>query len=138
MFNLDSRLVADTVPIGRLTLACLLLMNDARYPWLILVPQRPQIREIFELDPADQAQLLAEIVLVSRFVSDSFPTDKINVAALGNVVAQLHVHIVGRRRDDPAWPRPVWGVGEAVRYDAAGIAAMRARLAELPGLSPAA
>jgi diadenosine tetraphosphate (Ap4A) HIT family hydrolase len=137
MFELDARLVADSHPLGRLALSHLLLMNDRRYPWLILVPERPGIREIFELGDAERSQLLDEIVLLSRFVSDSFPVDKINIGALGNVVPQLHVHVVGRRAGDFAWPKPVWGLGEAVHYDTDGVERFRALAGRLPGLQPA-
>ncbi len=115
-FSLDPRLAADTVPVGRLTLCRLLLMNDQTFPWLILVPERPGAREIFELAEADQSRLIQEISLVSRTVAHCFQAEKINVAALGNVVPQLHVHVVARFRNDPAWPGPVWGKLPAEPY----------------------
>jgi diadenosine tetraphosphate (Ap4A) HIT family hydrolase len=136
MFEIHSRLAADSFDLGRLPLSHLRLMNDRRYSWLILVPEQPDISEIFELDSAQRAQLLEEIVVVSRFVSDSFPVDKINVAALGNVVPQLHVHIIGRRHDDFAWPQPVWGIGSAVPYDLADVGSIRALARRLPELKP--
>lgn len=109
MFALHERLAADTLPVGRLRLCRVLLMNDATYPWLILVPEVADLREIFELEAADRALLMEEIALVSRALADAFRPDKINVAALGNLVPQLHVHVVARFRGDPAWPAPIWG-----------------------------
>jgi diadenosine tetraphosphate (Ap4A) HIT family hydrolase len=112
--------------MGRLPLCRLLLMNDHRYPWLILVPERDAVRELYELNDRDRRQLMEEVALVSRFIRDSFHCQKLNVAALGNVVPQLHVHVIGRRSDDFAWPKPVWGIGEAVPYEAAAAERMRA------------
>ena len=108
-FSLDARLTADTIACGRLPLSHLMLMNDARYPWLILVPERPEVRELFELTAADRAILIEEIAAVGAVLARICTPDKINVAALGNIVAQLHIHIVGRFTGDPAWPGPVWG-----------------------------
>ena len=115
-FSLDPRLAADTFLVGRLVLCRLLLMNDQTFPWLILVPERPEIREIFELAEDDRSRLIEEISLVSRVVAGCFHADKINVAALGNVVPQLHVHVLARSRNDPAWPGPVWGKLSATPY----------------------
>lgn len=106
---LHDRLRADTVEIARLDLSLLLLMNARQWPWLILVPQRTGLREIHELAPADRATLMEEIARCSRLLADLFQPDKINVGALGNIVPQLHVHVIARRQDDPAWPKPVWG-----------------------------
>lgn len=108
-FELHPRLAADTFPVGDLPLCRLLLMNDAQYPWFILVPRREGAREIYLLDEADQAQLLRESVRLSRAMMDAFRGHKLNVAALGNVVPQLHVHHIVRYPGDPAWPGPVWG-----------------------------
>jgi diadenosine tetraphosphate (Ap4A) HIT family hydrolase len=108
-FEIDPRLAADCHRLGRLPLCELLLMNDAQYPWCILVPRRPQIREIYELAAADQAHLLAESVALGRAMRMAFGGDKLNVAALGNLVPQLHLHHIVRRVGDPAWPAPVWG-----------------------------
>ena len=108
-FELDSRLAADCHRLGSLPLCELLLMNDAQYPWCILVPRRAGIREIYELSAADQALLLAESVALGRALRAAFGGDKLNVAALGNVVPQLHLHHIVRRAGDPAWPAPVWG-----------------------------
>jgi diadenosine tetraphosphate (Ap4A) HIT family hydrolase len=127
-FSLDARLVADTIACGRLPLSRLLLMNDARYPWLILVPERPQVRELFELSPADRATLIEEIAAIGAMLARICTAYKINVAALGNVVAQLHIHIVGRFTGDPAWPGPVWGRLPPLPYSAAAAEAMIARV----------
>lgn len=115
-FTLDSRLAADGLTVGDTRLCRLLLMNDARYPWCILVPRRPQVREIYELPAEDRQRLLEESVVLGRAMMDVFGGDKLNVAALGNQVPQLHLHHVVRRIGDPAWPAPVWGVGRARRY----------------------
>lgn len=132
-FALDPRLAADTLEIADLGLSRLLLMDDSRYPWLILVPRRPALREIIDLDAAARGALMEEIALASHFVRGLPGVEKLNVGALGNVVAQLHVHVLGRAKGDPAWPGPVWGVGTAVRYAperaAALIAEARAALA---------
>lgn len=109
MFTLDPRLQADTIGIGDFKLCRLLLMNDATYPWFILVPRRENSREIHHLTTEDQAQLWQESVCLSGWMELAFSFDKLNVAALGNVVSQLHLHHVGRRSDDPTWPGPVWG-----------------------------
>lgn len=104
-------------------------MNDRRFPWLILVPERDSVREIHELSPADRAALIEEIALGSGVLERLFHPDKLNVGALGNVVPQLHVHVVARTAGDPAWPGPVWGSGAAVPYGKDEIAEVRARLA---------
>lgn len=134
-FALDPRLVADTHVIGELPLCRLLLMDDARYPWLILVPRIAGARELIDLDESDQRSLLAELAGVGRALEALLKPDKLNIAALGNVVPQLHVHLVARFTDDAAWPRPVWGIGERVRYEAgareARIAQLRSTLAPL-------
>lgn len=108
-FQLHARLAADTVEIGVLPLSRLLLMDDMTFPWCVLVPARAGIREIHDLDAADQLQLMQEISGVSAAMMDAFRADKMNVAALGNQVPQLHVHIIARFEADSAWPAPVWG-----------------------------
>lgn len=133
-FTLHPRLAANTIDLGRLTLCRLLLMNDARWPWFILVPERAGVREIFELEENDQMLLHTETMLLSRSVNDSFRADKMNIAALGNVVPQLHVHVIARHEGDAAWPAPVWGKGEPVPYDPPGLEGVRAFAATLPGL----
>jgi len=116
MFELHPRLNEDCITIGNFPLCRLLMMNDASYPWFILVPQRPEVREMFELSLVDQQQLMVESSLLSKAISEQFHADKINVAALGNVVPQLHVHHIARFVNDPAWPAPVWGHAEANPY----------------------
>lgn len=128
MFKLDERLFKDTVVLGDFTLCRVLLMNDSRYPWLILVPRRAGISELFELEMAEQQQLWQETSYVGQVLKDVFQADKINIATLGNVVKQLHMHIVVRMQDDAAWPAPVWGNGAAQGYTDETLAAMRARL----------
>ena len=115
-FELDPRLAADTVLVGETPLSRVLLMNDARYPWLILVPRRSNVTEPFELSEADQAQLWQESMRLGEAVKAHFAADKLNIAALGNQVAQLHVHHIARFHTDDAWPGPVWGVGSSVPY----------------------
>jgi diadenosine tetraphosphate (Ap4A) HIT family hydrolase len=108
-FALDPQLERDTVAVGDLPLARVLLMNDANFPWLIVVPRHAGAVEIFDLDAAARAQLMRELALLAQLLKDMTGCHKINIAAIGNVVPQLHVHVIARRRDDPAWPRPVWG-----------------------------
>ena len=115
-FLLDPTLDADTLVIGRLVLSRVLLMNDARYPWLILVPERPDLAEIIDLEEAARHQLMREIGAASEALKALFRPDKLNVAALGNRVRQLHVHVIARFVSDQAWPGPVWGVGAAEAY----------------------
>ncbi len=116
MFQLDPRLENDTVKIGELALCDLLLATDANYPWVILVPRQANITELYQLSEDDQLQLMREISAVSRRMTTHFLAHKINVAALGNVVAQLHVHIIARYDTDPAWPGPIWGKVDAIAY----------------------
>ncbi|MEO6698324.1 MAG: HIT domain-containing protein [Paraperlucidibaca sp.] len=116
MFSLDSRLANDTITLGDFPLCRCLLMNDAQYPWLILVPRRENLREVHELSSAEQAQLLRESSWLSQTLQQAFNADKMNVANLGNVVAQLHWHIVARHSEDAAWPGPIWGKHPAQRY----------------------
>jgi len=117
MFQLHPRLAADTRDVTRLTLCRVLLMNDRRFPWLILVPERADIREIHQLSAADRALLVEEIAQVAQAMERFHRADKMNVAALGNMVPQLHVHVIARFTTDPAWPNPVWGKGSAEAYD---------------------
>jgi diadenosine tetraphosphate (Ap4A) HIT family hydrolase len=116
MFRLDPRLAADTLPVGSLKLSRVRLMNDARFPWLVLVPARDGLTELVDLAPADRATLMEEVAAASRALQAVARPDKINVGALGNIVAQLHVHVVARRKGDAAWPGPVWGVGRPEPY----------------------
>ena len=130
MFRLDERLDQDTVPVRDLALSRALLMNDARYPWLILVPAKPDLRELHDLGAADRNRLMDEICQASRALQRLFQPDKINVGALGNLVPQLHIHVIARHSGDGAWPGPVWGQGAAVAYAAEALAETRGRLAE--------
>ena len=127
--NLHPTLARDTVEVARLPLCRVLLMKDRRFPWLILVPEREAVREIYELPAADRAELIEEIARVSEVLKRLFHPDKLNVGALGNVVPQLHVHVVARFATDPAWPGPVWGSGAAIPYADDQLEALRERLA---------
>lgn len=131
MFVLDQRLLQDTVPVGDFPLSRLLLSNDSQYPWFILVPRRADISEVFQLSEADQAQLWSETTSLSQTLQRLFNADKMNVAALGNVVSQLHMHVIVRHKTDVAWPAPVWGKHPAVPYSAAQSAAIIARLKDV-------
>ena len=115
-FNLHPQLQADTTTVADLPLCRCLLMHDARYPWLILVPRVDGLRELHEVPANARASLFEEIDLVSRALQGVSGAHKLNVAALGNQVPQLHIHIIARQLDDPAWPGPVWGVGAAEPY----------------------
>ncbi|MDG9757732.1 HIT domain-containing protein [Pseudomonas sediminis] len=116
MFALDSRLQQDCLVIGDFPLCRLLLMNDSNYPWFILVPRREEVSELFQLDADDQRQLWQETTLLAETLKDTFAADKMNVATLGNVVSQLHMHVIVRRREDASWPAPVWGRHPAQPY----------------------
>ena len=115
-FEIDPRLVADSRAIGDLPLSSLLLARDSRFLWVIMVPRVAGMRDLIDLSAHDQARLTREIDQVGRAVRDRGEADKLNIASLGNQVEQLHVHMVARRRGDPAWPMPIWGVGEPVPY----------------------
>lgn len=116
MFVLHPQLEKDCFVIGRLSLCLLLIMNDRNYPWFILVPQRQNISEIFQLTAADQSTLWRESGMLSEALYRHFAADKMNIAALGNVVPQLHIHHIVRYRKDPAWPAPIWGKLPAEPY----------------------
>ena len=132
-FALDPRLAGDTHRLARWPLCELLLMDDARYPWLILVPRIEGAHELLDLDQAERAQLWQEIDAASRALCDAFAPDKLNIGALGNVVSQLHVHVIARYRHDDAWPGPVWGAHPRIPREAGAREAVVARL--LPALS---
>lgn len=132
-FTLHERLAADSLVLGDFPLCRLLLMNDAQYPWCILVPRRAGVREIYELGEADQRQLLRESCALSRALMEGFKGEKLNIAALGNVVPQLHLHHVVRYTHDAAWPFPVWGRHPARPYSDAE---REARLKPLRGKLP--
>ncbi len=130
-FQLHERLARDTVPLGDFPLSRLLLMNDSRYPWCILVPRRPAISEIHHLETAAQMRLQAESCFLSRQMACCFSAHKMNIAALGNQVPQLHLHHIARQREDAAWPHPVWGRLPPLPYAADELAALKARLLPL-------
>jgi diadenosine tetraphosphate (Ap4A) HIT family hydrolase len=117
-WSLHSQLTKDTIDIGDLPLCRVLVVKDAHYPWLLLVPRRPEAVEIIDLDEVEQAQLMTEISRTARALKDVTHCDKLNIAALGNAVPQLHVHVIARRTSDIAWPRPVWGVAPPLAHDA--------------------
>jgi diadenosine tetraphosphate (Ap4A) HIT family hydrolase len=136
-FALHPTLARDAVEVARLTLCRVLLMNDRRFPWLILVPERElsgePLREIHQLAPADRAALIEEIARASEVLTRLCNPEKLNVGALGNLVPQLHVHVVGRFAADAAWPGPVWGSGAAVAYSERDLGAAREWLARAFG-----
>lgn len=115
-WHLHPQLADDTHPVAHLGLSELRLMDDANHPWLILVPRVDAAVELIDLDDAQQAELTREIALSSRVLQQAFKPHKLNVAALGNIVSQLHVHVIARFEDDIAWPRPVWGMATAQPY----------------------
>jgi len=127
-FSLDPQLERDTTPVVDLPLTRVLLSNDANYPWLILVPRLPGIVELIDLEENARIQLTGEIARVSGALKAVTSCDKLNVAAIGNVVPQLHVHVVARYRTDIAWPKPVWGAAPAKPYDEAARAKLAASL----------
>jgi diadenosine tetraphosphate (Ap4A) HIT family hydrolase len=127
-FSLHPRLAADTSLVADWNLSRVLLMNDARYPWLVLVPRVAGASEIFALSVADRATLIEEIARASESLKSFAGTTKINVGALGNLVPQLHVHIVARNAGDAAWPGPVWGYGVAEPYEPRAMNDLIARL----------
>lgn len=130
MFELDYRLESDCVLVGTLPLCRILLMKDANYPWLILVPARKGVSEIYQLDTDDQEQLIWESSFVSERLIQAFNGDKMNIAGLGNVVSQLHIHHVVRTESDAAWPDPVWGAVSPRAYTAQALAQRIERLHE--------
>jgi diadenosine tetraphosphate (Ap4A) HIT family hydrolase len=133
-WSLHPQLDNDAVGIGELPLSRLLLSKDANYPWLILVPRRAGAVEIIDLDSGDRASLMTEIGRICEALRDITGCDKLNVAALGNQVPQLHVHIIARRKGDAAWPRPVWGAAPALEYDAAELEALVGEIRRGAGL----
>ncbi len=122
-FALDARLAQDTDFICDLPLCRVLLMNDVRWPWLILVPRRAGLVEITDLDAGERATLVEETARAADWLKAYAKADKTNVGALGNIVRQLHVHVVARRAGDPGWPGPVWGFGAAIPYEEAAFTA---------------
>jgi diadenosine tetraphosphate (Ap4A) HIT family hydrolase len=130
-FKLDSRLEADTLPVGDLALSSILLLNDARFPWFVLVPRIEGVSELTDLSDEQSAQLMQEIRIATRVMLELSKPDKVNVGALGNIVTQLHVHVIGRFRSDPAWPSPVWGHGTRTPYPDHAATALIERAATL-------
>jgi diadenosine tetraphosphate (Ap4A) HIT family hydrolase len=126
-WSLHPQLLADTSPVGDLPLSRVLAIDDVDYPWLVLVPRRAGAVELADLD-GDTVILMREIVQVSALLKDVTRCDKINVGAIGNVVPQLHLHIVARRKDDPLWPKPVWGLAQPRPGDAATFARFMAAI----------
>ncbi len=116
-FKIDPRLAAESFPLGELSLCEVLLYDDARFPWLVLVPQKENLVEIIDLGDHERIALMDDITDASRALKEITNCDKLNVAALGNQVRQLHVHIIARFENDPAWAGPVWGKGTRVPYD---------------------
>ena len=139
-FQIDPRILSASRPLASLQLCDVRLQEDGRWPWLVLIPRKPGARELEHLNPTDLAQLMNEMVAAGAAVramgaAAGRPVEKLNVGALGNRVEQLHVHVVGRRGDDPAWPDPVWGFGQAAAYaDPALSAAAEAALPAFEGL----
>jgi diadenosine tetraphosphate (Ap4A) HIT family hydrolase len=131
-WSLHPQLAEDTAEIGDLPLSRVLVSKDANYPWLVLVPRRAGAVEIIDLNEAEQAQLMTEIARVSRALRDITKCHKLNVAALGNAVPQLHIHVIARHTADAAWPRPIWGAAPPLAYDPQEIekfiGALRARI----------
>ncbi|MEX0752386.1 MAG: HIT family protein [Xanthobacteraceae bacterium] len=133
-WSLHPQLAADTLGVGDLPLSRVLISLDANYPWLILAPRRPGLVEILDLDETARVQLMEEIAGVAGALKQVTACDKLNIAALGNVVPQLHVHVVARRKNDPAWPAPVWGRVAPRPYDQAKLDRFVAALGKKLGL----
>jgi diadenosine tetraphosphate (Ap4A) HIT family hydrolase len=127
-FVLDPRLASDTFAIGDLSLSRALLMNDARYPWVILAPRRHGVVDLSDLTSTDRAALIEEVARACETMHSLPDVEKVNVGALGNIVRQLHIHIVGRNARDFAWPGPVWGAGSSRAYPESEREALLARL----------
>ena len=132
-FELDPRLANDCLVLGKLNISLLLLVNNSLLPWFILVP-KTSVTEMTDLSPSDQASLLEEINLLSAFVKGNFNISKLNIAAIGNIVSQLHIHIVGRDPSDFCWPNVVWGTNEREPYATDKIDEITAALSEQLGV----
>jgi diadenosine tetraphosphate (Ap4A) HIT family hydrolase len=139
MFQLHERLLRATVPVGDLPLCTVLLLDDARYPWLLLVPRRLGIEEIVDLEPVDRARLIEELAAASQVLRRLYEPFRLNIADIGNRAPQLHIHLVARFQDDPAWPKVVWSQAYQ-RYQPAALAArqheLQAAFAAMPGFVP--
>ncbi len=133
-FSLHEQLAADTFYLGDLPLCRVLLMTDARFPWLVLVPRIEAVREIHELAETDRFRLVEEITLSARQLQRHAMADKMNIAALGNQVPQLHIHVIARFHADSAWPNPVWGRGPAEPYPAGRADAQIRQIRDLLGI----
>lgn len=131
MFAMPERLKKDCIVIGRFELSCLLLMNDSHYPWFILVPMRENVSEFYELSEPDQQQLTQESTYLAQRLAERFNADKMNVATLGNIEPQLHIHHIVRYKKDPAWPHPVWGRTAAKPYTEQEIMLMLSKLKQI-------
>ena len=134
-WHLHPKLAEETVPVGDMALSRVLAMNEATYPWLMLVPRRAGVSEIIDLDGADRTLLMAEIARAAHALKTVSRCDKLNIGAIGNMVPQLHVHIVARRRDDPAWPKPVWGVAPPQAYPAAQLGSFVDAIRQAAGIA---
>ena len=134
-FTLDSRLEAESVALGDFMLSSVRLVRDANYPWLVLVPGHPGLVEIIDLDEPNRARLMEEIAIASRALKEVTGAQKLNIAALGNKVRQLHVHVIARFENDPAWPNPVWGRAPMRPYEPQALEALAWRLRQALGLS---
>ncbi|MEH6527702.1 MAG: HIT family protein [Sneathiella sp.] len=128
MFDLHPQLANDTETVLELDICRVLLMNDSRYPWIILVPRQENLVELHDLDADIYPRVMAEIRQASRLMKELFSAHKVNVGALGNMVSQLHIHVVARHEGDVAWPGPVWGVGTAIPYSQADEIGRAARI----------
>jgi diadenosine tetraphosphate (Ap4A) HIT family hydrolase len=133
-WTLHPQLAADTVALGDLLLSRVLVMNDATYPWLVLVPRKTGITEVIDLDEDEQTHLMHEVTRAARALREVTACHKLNIAALGNMVPQLHVHVIARFRHDPAWPKPVWGAAPAKAYEREALDAFAASLGRNIGL----
>jgi diadenosine tetraphosphate (Ap4A) HIT family hydrolase len=135
-WTLDPALERDTIAVGDLPLCRVLLIKDANYPWLLLVPRRHHIVELTDLDTIEQAQLMTEMAHATRTLKAITGCDKINIATIGIVVPQMHVHVIARSRNDPAWPKPVWNAVPARPYDEAALSRLMTPLRARMTLTP--
>jgi diadenosine tetraphosphate (Ap4A) HIT family hydrolase len=131
LFAVHPQLKQDCIVVGNFPLSLLLLHKDSRFPWFILVPMREGISEVFQLSAEDRQQLYRESDYLSEQLAKRFNADKMNIAAIGNVVPQLHLHHVVRYKTDSAWPAPVWGSGKTIEYDADGLRIMNNKLRQI-------
>jgi diadenosine tetraphosphate (Ap4A) HIT family hydrolase len=128
-FAIDPQIAADSMPVTELKLSHVRLMHDANYPWLLLLPRRAEIFELVDLDPADRILLMEEIATASTVLRETVPCDKLNVAAFGNAVRQMHIHVIARTFNDAGWPKPVWGAAPKTAYAPGAAEALAAKLA---------